>query len=287
VDARAETARARVETVAARAETVVARAAATAGETRESALMEHAELRETLIGMVGHDLRNPLAAIALAATALVRQGSLNARDLMMMRQITGGADRMGRLIDDLLDFTRARLGGGIPLILERCDLGEICKRIGHELETGLSARVICDLRGNLTGMWDADRLAEVVSNIGGNAIEHAAPGTAITITARARHGSVVVKIRNAGPAIGPQLLPHIFEPFRRGREKNVSRARSLGLGLYIAHEVVIAHGGTITAGSKEGTTTFTVVVPRFPRPPDGKVQVKGTSGRAGSLQGAA
>jgi len=269
VDARAETVLARAETVGARAETVGARAAAAAGKTREYDLLEIAGFRETLIGMVGHDLRNPLAAIALAASSLVRHGSLNPKALTSMVQITSGADRMGRLIDRLLDFTRARLGGGIPVKLERSDLGEICKRIAKELETGLSARVMCDCRGDLTGMWDADRLAEVVSNIGGNAVEYADPGTAITITAWGQEGAVVVEVGNHGVAIAPELLPHIFDPFRRGKPTDVSKNRSLGLGLYIAHQLVIAHGGTITARSKDGTTTFAVMLPRFPASTDG------------------
>jgi signal transduction histidine kinase len=264
VDARAETVRARAETVDARAETVGARAAAAAGKTREHVLMEIAGFRETLIGMVGHDLRNPLAAIALAANSLVRHGSLNAKALTTMVQITSGADRMGRLIDRLLDFTRARLGGGIPVNLERCDLGEICTRIGKELEIGLSARVICNCRGDLGGNWDADRLAEVVSNIGGNAIGYADPGTAITITAWGQEGTVAVEIANRGVAIATEVLPYIFDPFRRGKPTDASKTRSLGLGLYIAHQLVIAHGGTITARSKDGTTTFAVVLPRFP-----------------------
>jgi signal transduction histidine kinase len=197
---------------------------------------------------------------------VVRHGSLNAKALATMEQITSGANRMSRMIDRLLDFTRARLGGGIPLNLEHGDLGDICQRISKELETGLSARVICDCTGELTGMWDADRLAEVVSNIGANAVTYADPGTAVTIAAREQEGTVIVEVSNEGAAIGAELLPHIFEPFRRGKPNEVSKTRSLGLGLYIAHQLVTAHGGTITVESKDGTTTFKMVVPRWPSP---------------------
>jgi signal transduction histidine kinase len=116
----------------------------------------------------------------------------------------------------------------------------------------------------MTGTWDGERLVEVLSNIVGNAVEYAAPGTPILVKAHGDGAEVVIQISNQGPAIPPDLLPVIFLPFHQGRPAGAARSGHLGLGLYIAHEIMILHGGSLDARSSAGTTTFTMRLPRLP-----------------------
>lgn len=168
---------------------------------------------------------------------------------------------MARMISQLREFTRARLGGGIVLALGVTDLGEICRNIADELRISSSAPVELTVQGDLRGTWNADGLAAVVSNIAGNAIDHCARGTPVVIDARADGAVVVVSIMNRGPCIPAELLPEIFQAFRRMRG-SVKRAEHLGLGPYISWEIVHAHGGTLEVASADETTTFMVRLPR-------------------------
>jgi len=118
-----------------------------------------------------------------------------------------------------------------------------------------------EMEGDLTGTWDEDRLAEVLSNLVGNAIEYARPETAVLVKAYAEGAAVVAEIVNQGDPIPADVLPFIFQPFRRAR-REPSRTGNLGLGLYIAHEIALAHGGTLNADSTDGRTTFVIRLPR-------------------------
>ena len=146
---------------------------------------------------------------------------------------------MNRMITQLLDFTRVRLGGGFPIDRVPGDLRDICEGIVQEFGSPIDL----ELEGDLTGSWDPDRLAEALSNITGNAIEHAAPGTPVVLRAHGVGAEVVVEISNQGTAIPDDVLPVIFEPFRRGK-RAAPAAGNLGLGLYIAKQIASAGGGT-------------------------------------------
>ena len=122
------------------------------------------------------------------------------------------------------------------------------------------ATIQLEMEGDLTGTWDRDRLAQVLSNLAGNAIAYAAPGTMVTVKARANGAAVVVEVSNQGDPIPVDVLPFIFEPFRRAQLRKA--AGNLGLGLYIAHQIVLSHGGTLEAHSASGTTTFAMHLPR-------------------------
>ncbi len=237
-----------------------ATAARERAEQSERELRLVAEFREMFIGVLGHDLRNPLASIVMAAGTLLQHGHLDDQDKESVGRVLRGSQRMSRMITQLLDLTRARLGGGIPIEPKPTDLREVCRNIVGEFESTIELRA----EGDLTGTWDQDRLAEVLSNLVGNAIEYAAPGTAVEVNARSEGAAVVIEVRNQGPPIPPNVLPFIFEPFRRAQQRKKSAAGNLGLGLYIAQQIVLAHGGTIEAHSAEGTTTFTVRLPRSP-----------------------
>jgi signal transduction histidine kinase len=235
-----------------------------AAEAREEELLAMAELRERLLGMLGHDLRNPLNAMLTGAAFMVRRGKLCEGDVQAAERILRSGHRMERMISQLLDFTRVRLGGGLLLDLRPSNLGDVCRSVSEELELGTSVRVDCVVEGDMTGSWDVDRVSEVISNVAGNAIDHAKAGTCVALHAYDEGADVVVEIANEGPPIPPAMLPFIFEPFRRARQRKTSTGGNLGLGLYIAKEVVHAHGGTIDARCAEGKTTFTVHLPHCP-----------------------
>ena len=227
-------------------------------ELSERQLRAVAEFREMFIGILGHDLRNPLGSIVMSAALLLRRGHLDEQDAATATRIINSSQRMTRMITQVLDLTRARLGGGLPIEPVPADLRKICRNVVEEFEKTIHL----DAEGDLTGTWDEDRLAEVLSNLAGNAIEYAAPGTNPIIKAYADAGEVVVEISNQGPAIPPDVLPFIFAPFRRAKQHEKSATGNLGLGLYIAHQIVLAHGGTLDAHCGDGTTTFVMRLPR-------------------------
>ena len=221
---------------------------------------ELAEFRERFIGILGHDLRTPLSSIVMAAALLLERGHLDEQDAKTVARIIRSDQRMTEMITQLLDLTRARLGGGLPIERTPTDLREV---IGHVVEE-FDATIQQEVRGDVTGLWDRGRLAEVLSNLAGNAIEYATRGTVVVISAHAEGGDVVVEVSNQGEPIPADVLPFIFEPFRRARPREKSATGNLGLGLYIAHQIVRSHDGTLDGQSADGTTTFVIRLPRRP-----------------------
>jgi two-component system sensor histidine kinase/response regulator len=222
---------------------------------------ETLRLNEMFAAVLGHDLRTPLAAVLTSARFLQEQPFPDAVRRAAARILSSG-DRMGRMIDDLLDLARARLGGGLAVRPDAADLGGLVQRVLPELQGTVPDRLI-ELRaeGDLAGRWDADRLAQVVSNLVGNAIEHGRPETPILVHLDgSRPEEVCVSVVNAG-AIPPDLLPRVFDPFRH-EARPPGKAEGLGLGLYIAQQIVQAHGGAIAVESAEGRTAFRVTLPR-------------------------
>ena len=230
-------------------------------EEGERQLRAVAEFREMFIGILGHDLRNPLEAIVMAAAPLLQRNRLDEQDAKTVGRIIRSSERMTRMITQLLDLARARLGGGMPIEPKPTDLREICRNVVEEFESPIQLEV----EGDMTGTWDEDRLAEVLSNLAGNATEYAAPGTDVIVRAHADGAEVVVEVTNQGDPIPADQLPFIFEPFRRGKPRAQSKTGNLGLGLYIADQIVRSHGGTLHAHSADGTTTFVMRLPRFAR----------------------
>ncbi|MET0552621.1 MAG: hybrid sensor histidine kinase/response regulator [Vicinamibacteria bacterium] len=222
---------------------------------------ETLRLNEMFAAVLGHDLRTPLAAVLASARLLQEVPSEDAVRRAAARILSSG-DRMGRMIDDMLDLARARLAGGLAVRPDGADLGVLVQRVLPELQGAVPERLI-ELRteGDLRGRWDADRLAQVVSNLVGNAIEHGQPETPIALHLDgSRPYEVRVLVANAG-VIPPALLPRVFDPFRREARPN-GKSDGLGLGLYIAQQIVQAHGGAIAVESAGGRTTFTVTLPR-------------------------
>lgn len=229
-------------------------------EASERELRAVAEFRETFIGVLGHDLRTPITAIRMSAEVLVRHGHLDDHDRRAAERIVSGSERVTRMIFQLLELTRARLGGGFPLEPRPSDLREVCRSVAEEIGPALQLEV----EGNVNGVWDPDRLTEAISNIARNATEHAAPGTGVVLKARPEGTELVVEIINHGEPIPADVLPFIFEPFRRAPYQKRSKAGNLGLGLYIANQIVGSGGGRLLAYSADGKTTFLMRLPRHP-----------------------
>lgn len=223
-------------------------------------------LRQRLLAIVGHDLRNPLSAITMGTAALARKQGLDPSVCALIRRIDRSAQRMARLIAQLLDF--ARIQQGMALAVERVPtrVDEVVRQVVEECQlANPEAEVRLELAGPVPAEADPDRLAEVVSNLVGNALQHGQG----PITVRVReHGPdrLTIEVHSMGPAIAHEVVPQLFDPYARGRAKGRCRTGDgLGLGLYIAREIVHGHGGRIEVRSsaQEGNT-FTVVLPRKP-----------------------
>jgi len=229
----------------------------------EAELRATALFRERLIGIVGHDLRNPLSAVLMAARLLAMGGRLTPADTALVARISNSGQRMLRMIDQVLEFTQAHVGGGFALKLAELDLGASCEVIAAELRLGGTAEIDVTTAGNMVGHWDVDRIEEAISNLAGNAVEHATPGTRVGINVRdGNAGGAVVEVTNFGTPIPDHVLAGMFNPFRHGENLLHTRGKHLGLGLYIAREVVSSHAGTLDVRSERGTTTFTMNLPR-------------------------
>ena len=219
--------------------------------------------QDIFLGIIGHDLRTPLSAINLGATYLMRSEQADSKLIQLGSRMFNSAVRMQEIIDNLLDFVRSRSGAGIPLQSSDVDLSAISEQIAEEFRVSNPGAVIrTEVVGNVTGRWDGGRIAQVYQNLIGNAIQYGADGTVVSVVTREQDGQVILSVHNDGPAIPPDLLHHIFDPLRRGSPQAGNR-KNLGLGLYIVHEIVAAHHGTIEVTSTmEAGTTFTVRLPK-------------------------
>jgi PAS domain S-box-containing protein len=215
---------------------------------------------ETLIGVLGHDLRSPIQAVLLSAQRLIA-GDPSAVKRAVER-IRTAAERMARMVADLLDYTRARAGHTLPLELREVDLGELCRAAIAELEVLEPGRPISlDLSGDLHGLWDRDRLLQVLVNLGTNALRYSPPGSRVALRAVGEPAQARLCVHNHGEPIARELRPRLFEAFRRGR---LGGSESLGLGLFIVRTIVEAHGGSVAVESDAEGTTFEVHLPRVP-----------------------
>lgn len=220
-----------------------------------------AELREQFIAVLGHDLRNPLSSILMSAGFLLALPQ-EPRQETVLERIQGSGERMSRMIDDIMDFARGRLGGGMTLTVEPVEVDELVGQVVDEIASGRPDRAVLFAPcGAGTAPLDRSRVAQMLSNLVSNAVEHGSPGEPVQISATATADRVVLAVANRGEPIAPEVVPRLFEPYVRPERK---RPRpGLGLGLYIAAEIARAHGGGIRAeSSAEAGTTFIVELPR-------------------------
>ena len=226
------------------------------------------EAKETFLAILGHDLRTPLGAIYSSARFMLDTGELEEPHRTLATRIVGSAERSLSMVGALLDFTRSRLGGGIPVVRADVSLGKIVHDVVDEIAAAHPRRVIrVDTRGTQHGRWDAARLSQALSNLIGNAVLHGSDGAAVTVAVRGDDDHVAIVVHNRGTVIPPDQRDGIFNPMKARRSSRQATTRgplgSLGLGLYIAERIIDAHGGHIEVEStEEGGTTFTVHLPR-------------------------
>jgi phosphoserine phosphatase RsbU/P len=223
---------------------------------------QRAVLAEQLIGIVSHDLRTPLNAIHLGASLLTSSG-VTASQIRTLNRIMSANGRANRLIEDLLDFTQAGLGGGLPVHRRELDLHALVSDCVEELRLAWPGRMIEHRRlGIGVSQADGDRLAQVVTNLVSNAMTYGVADRPIAITSAVSQDELTIEVQNFGPPIPGELLPHLFEPLRRGESQVKLGSRSVGLGLYIVQQIALAHGGSVTVSSTpEEGTTFRVSAP--------------------------
>ncbi|MCY1036250.1 PAS domain-containing protein [Corallococcus sp. BB11-1] len=237
----------------------------------EGAVKQQAEFEQHLIGIVSHDLRNPLSAIQLGVSAMARREDLDERSRKSVTRIQNAAERATRMVKDLLDFTQARLGGGIRIERRPADLHELARGVLDEVEAAYPHRELQVRRsGDGRGTWDPDRLSQVVQNLVTNALKYSPEDTPVQVETRGEGGAVVLAVHNQGAPIPAERLRALFQPLQRGTEDVDKAGRSVGLGLYIVRSIVGAHGGDISVESTaDAGTTFTVRLSRSPEPGTG------------------
>jgi signal transduction histidine kinase/CheY-like chemotaxis protein len=241
-------------------------AATRSAEERQSRLVRDLErtvrFSEMFVGILGHDLRNPLSAITTGASVVLHRAESD-RVTRPISRILSSADRMSRMIDQILDFTRIRLGRGIPLRCKPVDLAEVCRAVLDELKGDVEDGAQLEVRGDPVGTWDEDRLSQLASNLAGNALQHRRRGTPIALTIDGTGADrVTLAVQNQG-AVPPEILPVLFEPMRGSETWKREGSSGLGLGLYISQQIAEAHGGSIRVASEpESGTRFTVDLPR-------------------------
>jgi PAS domain S-box-containing protein len=225
---------------------------------------EAEEFQRNVLGIVGHDLRNPLSTVLTAARLARRHEAAPAELRTLLDRILRSTGRMERIVSVLLDYTRVRAGTGIPLQRAGCALDALILSVVEEAEGAQPGRKVrTRFEGDGAGEWDPGRVGQAVANLVTNALVHSPPSAGVEVSLRGTDAEVEVAVWNEGPPIAPEALPRLFEPFRRGQPSGENGGQGLGLGLFIARAIVEAHGGAIEARSSaaEGTV-FTVRMPR-------------------------
>lgn len=226
--------------------------------------------RDTFLAMLGHDLRTPLAVMSMAGSYLTNPGVGTEDTRKMGARVARSNANMTSMVNDLMEYGRTQLGGGIPLTLRRESLGDICQLALDEAQAGHpECPFVLEAEGELSGSFDAARLQQVLSNLLNNAARYRTGSRPITIMASGDAATVTVAVHNHGNVIPAQLLQAIFDPLVQlaalDTEHKGLPASSMGLGLFIAREITSAHGGTISAESDARSgTVFNVKLPRTP-----------------------
>ncbi|MGC3893263.1 ATP-binding protein [Pseudomonas urmiensis] len=221
--------------------------------------------RKMLLAVLSHDLRSPLGAVLMAGGLILRQEGLDEKGRELAAQVCTSAQRANNMVNDLLDLARCNIGTGIPVQLEPAELNEICRSVIEELRIAFpDARIVLSEQAVIPGLFDPARMAQVFSNLIRNAICHGDPALPIHVKVFDHQGDPCVSVHNWGEVIPPEAMPHLFKPEGRyssyaAGDRGVSAG--LGLGLFIAAEIVASHGGKIQVSSSgEGGTVFEVIM---------------------------
>ena len=228
----------------------------------ESAEADRADFEKQLIGIVSHDLRNPLSAILMSAGRLLRRSASDPGQAQTVERMVSSAQRAIRLVDQLLDFTQARLTGALSIKPSPIDANAFTTLVVEELRlVHPDQEIVVAHSGDGAVEWDPDRIAQLLTNLVNNALRHGGPGAPVTVSTRGETDSVVLEVHNLGDPIPSALLPHLFERLVQGTQHK--KNGSIGLGLFIVRHIVRAHAGSIDVHSTAGQgTTFTVRLPR-------------------------
>lgn len=221
--------------------------------------------RKMVLGVLGHDLRSPLGAILMAGDLILRQDGLDEKTRMYASQVCTSGRRCSEMVNDLLDLARCNLGTGIPVHPERAELNPICRSVIEELRTTFpDARIHLNETVTVKGQFDPYRIAQVFSNLVSNAIRHGDPSSPITVTITEDRAEARVSVQNRGEPIPPVAMPYLFKPegrYSTYAAQETGSSAGLGLGLFIAAEIVASHGGRIEVESSvEEGTTFDVIL---------------------------
>jgi sigma-B regulation protein RsbU (phosphoserine phosphatase) len=230
----------------------------------KSRLDERGRFRDRLIGIVSHDLRNPLNTILLGASILLGGEELTTSSLKTVTRMQAAAERAERMISDILDYTQAHLGGGIRVDRKVSNLGPIFRQVLDELEVSHPEHDFeLEVSGDTNAEFDADRIGQVLGNLLSNAVNYGVADTRIRVELRGEESAIAFTVHNVGSVIPPERLRAIFEPMQQVAPGSGRGRRSVGLGLYIVESIVSSHRGTISVTSTEADgTTFTVTIPR-------------------------
>ncbi len=223
--------------------------------------------RNLFLGILGHDIRNPLGAISMSAQVLLKMGPAGEREKMMLNQIRQSTERANEIVANLLDLMRTRLGTGLPVLRAQMDAGQMGRKIVDEISSMHPKRAFdITLEGDLSGQWDQSRLEQVLSNLLSNAVQYGSTGSLITVRLAGLSRTIELSVHNIGKPIPKDSIGKIFDALTRVQVGDTGEHNAdtpnLGLGLYITRQIVSAHGGTISVVSDDGGTTFTVVLPR-------------------------
>ncbi len=228
-------------------------------------LVNALKLNEMFVGILGHDLRNPLSALLTGTQVLKKQVEAVPSAQKTLGRMQQAGARMNEMIQQLLDLTRARLGGGLGFVRTRqpVDVSALAARAADELHHAAVERTLhVDAPPGCTTVGDGDRLLQAFSNLIANAFTHGEPGRPVTVKCHARGADVLFEVSNGG-TIPPEVLPSLFDPFRVRQKNSATKGDGLGLGLFIAQQIAQAHGGEVTvASTREQGTTFTVRLPK-------------------------
>ncbi|NVB84697.1 MAG: response regulator [Kofleriaceae bacterium] len=224
-----------------------------------------AQFQNYVLGIVSHDLRTPLQTLLMGCEGLRMVAGDNKKAMQFTERMQSTTKRMQGIIEQLLDVTRARAGGGIPMTRSAVELSTVVSRVIDEVSLAYPNVVLDTRLGRVSGAWDADRLAQVVANLVGNAIQHGKKESPVTIETQqlGEHAELRVTNHTKGAPLTREQIANIFSPFRRASGAR-SGGTGLGLGLFIAHEILRSHGGDISVESNAGVTTFLVRLPLIP-----------------------
>lgn len=226
------------------------------------ALQQRVEFDTRMLGIVSHDLRNPISAINVATALLLERGHLDEQQVRVVTRIMSSGERASRLVRDFLDFTRTRVSGQIPVRRVPSNVREIARRAFDELRLTYADRIATlTHEGEVDAVIDPDRMEQLIGNLVGNAFQYSPADSTVDVHTRGTTDEVQIEVRNQGEPIPPERVARLFEPFQRGASAGSSTG-SVGLGLFISRQIVLAHGGTIDVDSNVSETVFRVTLPR-------------------------